>query len=312
LKVSILIPCFNAESFVAETIQSALNQSYEQLEIIVVDDGSNDGSAEQIAKHSDPRLQMISQSNRGHSAAVNAAFARSTGKYIKYLDADDVISPDHIALQVERLNASSGAVAMGEWARFYSDDPYDAKFVSREMYRDADPVEWLASEWLDARPMTQCGAFLIPRDIIEQSGGWDEELTLIDDFEFFTRMLLHAKQIVFTPGAKLHYRSGQSESLSGRKDRKSIESAYLSLMRGTRHLISTEDSARTRRASANLLQDFVYTYYPLHADLRNLVRARVEQLGGSDLEPDGPPRFHHLRKLTGWRLARRVQRLMGR
>jgi hypothetical protein len=151
--------------------------------------------------------------------------------------------------------------------------------------------------------------FLIPRLLIEKHGGWDERLSLIDDFEFFARILSRSSGLRFAPNASLFYRSGLPGSLSGRKSRGAVESAHLSLLLGTQHLLDAEDSPRTRKTCANLLRDFEYTYYPHHSDLRASMRARVEQLGGWDLEPDGPPGFHKLRRFVGWKLARRVQRL---
>ena len=217
-----------------------------------------------------------------------------------------------MALQVEWLGRRRDAVAMGEWARFYGHDPAEAEFEPLPMYRDADPVDWLASEWMDARPMMQCALWLIPRPVLEKSGLWDERLSLINDFEFFARVLVHVEDILYTPGARLRYRSGLESSLSGQTSRKAIESALLSLLVGTEHLLKAEDSPRTRQASANVLQDFVYAYYPDHPDLLDRARQRVEELGGSSLSPSGPPGFHQLRRVTGWRLARRVQRLAER
>src|SRR5690606_38229254 len=118
---------------------------------------------------------------------------------------------------------------------------------------------------------------------------WDERLSLINDFEFFARVLVCATEILYSPGARLYYRSGLPQSLSGRKTRPAVESAFLSISLGTRHLLEAEDSPRTRRACANILQDFDYTYYPNHPDLRGGARARAAELGGSDLSPDGPP-----------------------
>jgi hypothetical protein len=83
-------------------------------------------------------------------------------------------------------------------------------------------------------------------------------------------------------------------------------------MDGTQHLLDCEDSPRTRRAAANMLQDFIYGRYPHHPDLRAKMRARIEELGGSDLEPNGPPGFELLQPLLGWRLARRIQRFAER
>lgn len=310
--VSVLMPCYNAEAYVAEAVESVLNQTFTDLELIVVDDGSTDNSLSVLKIFQDPRLQIIEQDNHGQCHAANTAFKASQGQLIKFFDADDILSPEFLEKQVAAIVHDSSEIAMGEWARFYGDDPSEAVFHNRPMYRDAKPQEWLTQEWMNARPMMQCALWLIPRNILERSGGWDESLSLINDFEFFARVLLCADRIKFTPGARLFYRSGIDGSLSGHKSRRAVESAFNSLVQGTGHLLAKSDAPDVRRACANVLRDFDYTYYPLHSDLRNLVQARVEQLGGSDLEPDGPPGFHHLRKFTGWRLARRVQRMMGR
>jgi glycosyltransferase involved in cell wall biosynthesis len=305
--VSVLIPCFNAEAFIAEALDSVLRQTWTQIEIIVVDDGSTDASPSILARYENRGVRVVRQENQGQCAAANRAFELSTGELIKFFDADDLLAPDMVEKQVISLRGRSDAIAMGEWARFYGSNPAEATFETRAMYRDADPADWLAAEWYGARCMMQCALWLIPRPILEHSGLWDERLTLINDFEFFARVLLNASQIVYTPGARMFYRSGIPSSLSARRSRKAVESAFLSLTLGTGHLLKVEDSARTRRACANLLQDFEYTYFPDHADLRAAARKRVSELGGADLSPDGPPRFHRLRQLVGWRLARRAQ-----
>jgi hypothetical protein len=160
--------------------------------------------------------------------------------------------------------------------------------------------------------MMQCALWLIPRPVLETSGLWDERLSLINDFEFFARVLVHTDGVRFTPGARLYYRSGLDDSLSGQTSRDHVESAFHSLMNGTQHLLDREDNPRTRRAAANMLQDFIYTFYPDHPDLRSRVAERVAELGGSDLPPDGPPGFQALRRVTGWRIARRVERFAQR
>ncbi|MFT3722180.1 MAG: hypothetical protein QM773_01235 [Hyphomonadaceae bacterium] len=165
---------------------------------------------------------------------------------------------------------------------------------------------------MNARPMMQCALWLIPRALIDRSGLWDERLSLINDFEFFARVLTEARDILYTPGARVHYRSGVAGSLSARRSRRAVESAYLSLMLGTGRLMAIEDSQKTRLACANILQDFEYTYFPDHPDLRQKVRARIRELGGSSLAPDGPPGFNRLRPLVGWKAARLVQRAAER
>jgi glycosyltransferase involved in cell wall biosynthesis len=288
-------------------LDSVLAQTYPHLEIVVTDDGSTDGSADILRGYELRGVRVIRQPNRGQCAAANAAYAASTGELVKFFDADDILDPEMIERQVNRLAGRSDAIAMGEWRRFYGARPNEAPFEQLPMYRNAKPVDWLVQEWSKARPMMQCALWLIPRPIIEARGVWNERLSLINDFEYFARLLLGSRDILYAPGARMHYRSGIGSSLSQQRSRKAVESAFLSLMAGTQHLLDVEDSARTRMVCANLFQDFDYTYYPAHPDLRARAQRRVAALDGADLAPDGPPAFQKLRRLTGWRVARLVQ-----
>lgn len=103
--VSILIPCYNSESFLAETLACCVNQTYPNIEVVVVDDGSSDGSL-QIAKSWESRhenIHVYSQLNRGAASARNLAFKKSKGDYIMYLDADDLISLNKIEDQIKTI-----------------------------------------------------------------------------------------------------------------------------------------------------------------------------------------------------------------
>jgi glycosyltransferase involved in cell wall biosynthesis len=309
--VSILIPCYNAERYVVAAVQSALDQTWPAKEIVVVDDGSTDRSGAILDSFRAKGVKVIHQDNRGQCAAANRAFQESHGDYIKFFDADDLLEPRTVELQMGRLAADTTAVASGEWGRFYGDDLSTFRLNPQSVWRDMDALDWLVEAWVDARPMMQCALFLIPRPVLERSGLWDERLSLINDFEFFARVLCHASEVRFTPGARLYYRSGLRGSLSGRKRRAAVESAFHSLMDGTAHLLLRRQDDRARLACANVLQDFIYAYYPEHRDLRKKMEEKIVELGGSTLPPSGPPRFERLRKLVGWKLARRVQRWAG-
>jgi glycosyltransferase involved in cell wall biosynthesis len=310
--VSICMPVYNAEAYVAAALDSALGQTWSDLEIIVVNDGSTDGTADVLDGYRDrKRVTVIYQENQGAAAARNRAYEESSGKLIKFFDGDDLLSPEFVERQVKRLDDSTTHVASAEWARFY-DDPSEATFEPEPVWQDMDPVDWLVTAWQDGRPMMQPALWLIPRPLLDRAGVWNEELSLIDDFEFGARLLAHSGGVRFTPGARLYYRSGLSGNLSGRDSRKHVESAFRSLMNGTQHLLDRENSHRTRRASANMLQDFIYGYYPDYPDLRAKVQARIDELGGSDLEPGGPPGFEVLRPVLGWKVARRIQRFAER
>lgn len=306
--VSILIPCYNAERYVAAAIESALAQTWPNKEIIVVDDGSTDNSLSITHGFQDRGVQVIAQENRGASAARNRAFVASRGEYLRFFDADDILHPRLTEAQMERLRGDITSVASAEWGRFYQDDLATFRSNPEEVWRDMDARDWLVVAWMEARPMMQPALFLLPRKVVEKAGLWNERFSLIDDFEFFARVLCHASAVRFAQGAPVYYRSGASDSLSGTRSRKAVESACESLLLGTNHLLVVRNDALARKACANLLQDFIYTYYPDYPDLRAKVAQRVRELGGSDLRASGPPKFEKLRNIIGWRLAKQVQR----
>jgi glycosyltransferase involved in cell wall biosynthesis len=299
--------CYNAERFVKDALQSIQAQSLDDYEVIVVDDGSTDRSFSAIKEYADGRTQVLHQENRGAAPARNKALHHSTGDFVIFMDADDLIAPTHLEALLGRLQDNPGCVALSRWDRFRS-DPTEASFPARPTECDLPGADWLELDWRNARPMTQSGMLLLPKALLDQHGGWDERLTLNDDFEFFSRMISRSAGVRFAPGARLYYRSAIPGSLSGRKTREAVESDYLSLNLGIDHLLAAKNAPSTRRTCANMLKDFEYTYFPQHRDLRLKARARVTELGGADLAPDGPPGFHRLRRWIGWKGARLAQR----
>jgi len=312
--VSICMSAYDTEEYVADALDAALAQTWDNLEIITVDDGSTDetGAIIDLYAVQHDEVTAVHQKNQGHSVGMNRAYAESSGELIKFFDADDFISPEMVEKQVRRLDGHCTHVASAEWGRFYGDDPLEAQFEPEPVWRDMDPVDWLVESWTDGWPMQQCAIWLIPRQILERSGPWDERLSLINDFEFFTRVLLHSDGVRFTPGARVYYRTGHGQTLSGRVDREAADSQIDSIWLATQHLLDEENSSRTRLAAANRLQGFVYDWYPLYPDLCEKAEQRIESLGGSDISPDGPPAFQVLRRVVGWRLARRVERFAKR
>ncbi|MEM9017570.1 MAG: glycosyltransferase family A protein [Verrucomicrobiota bacterium] len=310
--VSICMPCHNAAPYVGEAIDSVLKQSWSKLEIIIVDDSSTDESVSVIRSIRDPRIQLHEVSHRNAAKTRNAAFHHANGEFIKFFDSDDLLSSGLIEAQLERVKNSPNSVASCEWGRFYDDDPDTYRSNPESVWIDLPAHEWLVKAWSRARPMMQPGLFLLPRTLAERVGPWNEQLSLIDDFEYFSRVLTEAESVFFTPDERLLYRSGLNNSLSQRKNRIAIESAYHSLNEGTKRLLGIRGDAEARESCANLLQDFVHTIYPDHPDLRKKLNSEIQALGGSSLPPDGPPNFQRLRRLIGWQAARRVERLVRR
>lgn len=307
--VSILIPCYNAEKWLAETLESALAQTWDNIEIIVVDDGSTDNSLA-VAKQFEPDgVKVISQTNKGASAARNRAFQESQGDFIQYLDADDLLAQDKIELQVKLfLDGKSEFVVSGEWARFYQ-LPTEACFILEPVWNDMPAVDWLICSW-EGGGMMHPAAWLMPRAIAEAAGGWDESLSLDDDGEYFCRVVLASKEVKFCPGAKSYYRSGISGSLSNTTSQLAWESAFRVRELCTNYLLSHEDSPRTRHACAAAFQRLIYSAYPDATNLVKKAEAKVKSIGGSNLKPGGGFIFKIIANTLGWKLAKHIQKLV--
>ena len=307
--VSVLIPCYNAAPFIGETLKSVFRQTWPQLEVIVVDDGSQDDSVGEVLRF--PRARLIRQAHAGAAAARNRAFAESSGTFIQLLDADDLIAPDKVARQVERLEDNPRCIASAEWGRFYRTSA-ETRFEPESVWRDLDPVEWLVLSRADGLGMLFPALWLVPRGIADAAGPWDETLSLGNDGEYFTRILLSAERVLFCEGARCYYRSGLPGSLSGKKSAKALASGFRVLELCEAHLRAREDSERVRQGFALSWQHFAHAAYPYDADLAESALAHARDLHGVAIRPGGGPAFHAVSRLLGWRFARRLQVASGR
>jgi glycosyltransferase involved in cell wall biosynthesis len=308
--VSILIPCYNADQWLADTVKSALAQTWDNTEIIVVDDGSTDGSLAIAQSFEAANLKVISQPNQGASAARNRALRTAQGDFIQYLDADDLLARDKIERQIELLLKHQNCIAAGAWARFYRSID-EATFKPEPVWQEMLPVDWLICSW-EGGGMMHPAAWLAPRAIVEAAGLWNENLSLNDDGEYFSRVILASHQIKFCAGARSYYRSGISGSLSGTTSAAGLESAFQSLELCTSYLLNQENNPRTRHACATALQRFIYATYPDATNLVQKAEKKVHHLGGSDLQPTGGTVFQILANTVGWKQAKQFQRRFSR
>ncbi len=301
---------FNAEHFITETLESALSQTWFDKEIVVVDDGSKDRSLD-YAKHFEPRgVKVISTENRGASHARNVAFENSTGNYIQYLDADDLLSPEKIEIQMNCLMQYPNAIASSTWGRFFISWE-QASFSPEKVWEDYDqPLNWLLDAW-ESGGMMQTSCWLTPRELIEKSGGWDEEITMNDDGEFFARVLLLSSRVIFCREAMVYYRSGLNDSLSQLVNQGAIESLYKSYLSYERNVLAIEDSERVRHALMKNYLSFIYEYYPKHSEFTDLCRERIKTLGFDKLEPFGGKKALWLSRLIGFNNMLKLRALIN-
>jgi glycosyltransferase involved in cell wall biosynthesis len=305
-KVSVIIPCRNAAPWLGEAIDSCLGQSWRNLQVIVIDNGSTDGSRDLAQRYQSRGIIVLDCERQGASAARNVGLARADGDFIQFLDADDVLDADKIRVQVERLAAAPPrAVASGGWARFRR-HPSEAKFAPEPVWRDFNPPEFLIASWLGGGMMPDF-AWLTPRAVIDAAGPWNESLSRNDDGEFFSRVLLAASGIVFCARARGYYRSAGAATLSGRQDREALESAFAAIDLSCRRLLARVTSAAAAKACATHYQRVAYDIYPDAPDLAARAQRRARELGGSELRPGGGQVFQLLAHALGWKVAKRCQ-----
>ncbi|WP_270936797.1 glycosyltransferase family 2 protein [Falsiroseomonas oryzae] len=189
--MSIVTPAFDVACFVGDAIASVRAQSHADLELVVVDDGSRDGTARaaERAAEDDPRIRILRQANAGVSAARNAGIAAATGQALLFLDADDWLAPDALARLVAALRAAPGAVAAyGPWAAVAEaarpgDPPLRLKTGP---FPDGDVLETLLVRNL----LANGGHLLIRRRAFAAAGGFDPAIRYGEDWECWVRLAL--------------------------------------------------------------------------------------------------------------------------
>jgi len=302
--VSILIPAYNAEQLIAESIQSALAQTWPRKEIIVVDDGSTDRTAD-IVRRFGSKVKLISTDNQGQSAAVNSAYRASEGDYIQELDADDILAPDKIERQLGALRAgdSKRALLSSPWAPFYF-RTRQARFVNTSLCQDLSPVEWLLRK-LGENLHMQNATWLVSREVAEIAGPWDAGLHYDQDGEYFVRVVAASDGIRFVPNTGVYYRATGSGSISviGNSQAKR-ESLLCSMKVHIRYLRSLEESERVRRVCLTYLQNKLGTFYRVRPDMVAEIQSLAAELGGRLAPPRLRWKYAWMQPLFGWSVAK--------
>lgn len=173
-RVSVLIPCHNAGPYIGFALESILAQTWPEVEIIVVNDNSTDSSEQVLSSFVNRGVKVITSSFGQAARARNRAAREATGDYLKFFDADDLMSPGMLSNQVERLSKYPDCVASAKWGRFREANAADFTLNPESVWRDLPATNWLIESWRDARPMLQPGLFLLPRPLWERAGPWNE------------------------------------------------------------------------------------------------------------------------------------------
>jgi glycosyltransferase involved in cell wall biosynthesis len=312
--VSILIPAYNSEKCIAETLHSAIRQSWPNKEIIVVDDGSKDKTAEIAQGFKRHGVRVVTQNNHGAATARNNAFRLSKGEYIQWLDADDLLSPDKIEKQmclVQQIRNYRVLMSCG-WGRFLY-RYHRADFVPTSLWTDLAPAEWLLRKMSQNLHM-QTATWLVSRELTEAAGPWDVTQTADDDGEYFCRVLLKSDGVRFVPESRVYYRDSGAGSLSCVGDSAlKQDTLWESMQRHMNSLKALENSSRVNDACVTYMQNRLVSFYPNRTDLIRKMEDRAQDFQGHLEMPRLSWKYSWIEPLVGqtrtWQLAVLLPRL---
>lgn len=313
-KVSILIPLYNSEKYISETISSAINQTWQNKEIIIIDDGSKDNSLKVAKKFEDNNVKIYTQKNKGSCYTRNRAFDLSSGDFIQYLDADDLLSTDKIKSQINIINKlnheKDNIITSCQWGVFYKNID-DTKFYNFSIFQDMFPIEWLIESWVSGK-MMQPACWLTPRTIIINAGLWEQKFAPNDDGEFFSRVLLNTKKILYDPDPKVYYRRGVENSLSSNINKTAAKGRLNSYLSYEKNILSVENSKRTKYACYRNYLRFIYENYDVDKDLTDIAKHRAKSLVFRRLSPYGGRRFQKAAKIFGFETTLKIRRMINK
>jgi glycosyltransferase involved in cell wall biosynthesis len=304
--VSILIPCHNSERWLEEAIESALDQTWAETEVVVFDDGSTDGSLE-IIRSFGKRIRWESGPNRGANAARNRLLELARGDWVQYLDADDYLLPGKVERQVEIVAANPsidvvfGPVVIEHWSETAS---------SREELPIPEPHDpWvLLARWY----LPQTGASLWRRQAIVDVGGWKVDQPCCQEHELYLRLLKAGKSFTYCAHAGAVYRQWGNQTLCNR-NAPEVRRRRLEIEQGIEDFLRGRGELTTARQHAINLARFEIARGEWRFDetfARNIV-ARIYETE-PDFVPDdtaaAPPRYRMVLRLLGFGKTERLAR----
>lgn len=315
--VSIIIPVYNAAAFINETINSALQQTWPNKEIIIVDDGSTDDSLTIAKKFESDAVKVFSQTKKGASAARNKGLAEASGDYIQFLDADDLISANKIEEQMNFLVNNPGYIGLCATIHFFDGEyPYTRPIVE-EWYTEGsdDSADFLIKLYGGGLigpgygGMIGMHAWLCPLEIIDKAGIWNEELTVDDDGEFFCRIVLVSNGIKYAPKAASYYRKFKNvNTWSAQKTYESCKKILQATQLKANHLLAKTNDPLARLALSRLFWDNAFNFYPAYKNLSKQAEQKAKALapGFNYVGYNGGTALR-LSKIFGWKVVRYLQ-----
>jgi glycosyltransferase involved in cell wall biosynthesis len=307
--VSVLIPAYNAERWLATTIRSVLAQTWPRVEVIVVDDGSKDGTLAAARAWESGAVKVVTQPNMGACAARNTALGLAQGSYIQWLDADDLLHPDKIAIQMRAANeaADRRVLLSCPFGTFYYRTS-KAVFTPTSLWRDLTPLDYLLTRFSE-NACFQTDAWLVSRELTDAAGLWTDFGSPDDDGEYFCRVAMNSGGVKFVPAARTYYRVGNVGSLANTRSPKAVAALFQSKAKCIGYLLEMEDSPRSRRACIQLLQTWMFDLFG-HDEIVARAQQLASELGGTLERPALKWKYRPIEWLFGYEAAFRARQIL--
>lgn len=305
--VSILIPVYNSEDWIYDTLMSCVNQTYKNLEIILVDDGSTDNSLLEISKISDSRIQVISQENQGACSARNLALKNSKGDWIQFLDADDIMHVQKIEFQLNSISQYPDIKFSVSEVKLFSGN---LNWNYQQMFKNKPSFSIVSAEnYIFNSGHTYTMSILLKREIITDNDLWQEDLIINQDKMFFLPLIIKANNIVMVKNAMSFYRTANVKSISGNITLKKAE-VLLETYNQIAQLF--KESYTDKKILVPVIENLCLNYYSFFSKTKSLKKSTsdlIEELGGW-LTPRGlSKKYHFASKLIGAKFLLRLRHL---
>lgn len=239
--VSIIVPAYNAEKYIEETVVSALRQTYRNIEMIVVDDGSTDHTAEIVKTLAvrDRRLAYTYQKNQGQSAARNAGIARAAGGYVAFLDADDLFLPKKIEEQVRHLEENRDCgVSYCKIYHFYGDQK------NKLYYFDVGhPSGYLFGELLRKNFINPLSV-LVRKKFLDKYGAFEPSFRRVDEQYLWLKLSHRGVKFCYLDRMLAYYRIHEASLSNEAVYFKETEERFLELLHTVRTWLTPEEAER--------------------------------------------------------------------
>lgn len=299
--VSILIPLYNAEQYIEDTIKRIKRQTYPNIEIIIVDDHSTDNSLKIAQLYASENIHIYINPNKGGNSARNYAFSYSKGQFVKYMDADDYCSDNLISKQVERIMKEDNSTTLVfSPVRMLSPDGHFL-FPLREIDKDYTPgIELLLDIWRH-KGFNCPHCHLIPRSLVEKVKGWDESIIKNQDGEFFARIYAAANKALAVDSEYAVWRQ-TGNGVSTQASLEAIKSVC-----DTHRIISNliynyRYDKETRQICGNYIGNYIFENYPFIKPLLPQIEIYCKETGTKLYFPKRR-RISILKAFFGWKTA---------